>query len=73
MDSAYLVSPEKALGFFQVTEKDGLSDSQVQQALKKYGRNGTVHHHNPNMLRSLANDAYSPARGPSDSIVAADP
>lgn len=57
MDTAYLASPENALDFFQVSEQDGLSDSQVQQALNKYGRNGTVHHHESRCLIDIADQA----------------
>lgn len=58
MDAAYLASPENALDFFQVSEQDGLSDSRVQQALNKYGRNGTVHHHESCCLIDTANQSY---------------
>ena len=43
MEAAYLSSPEEALDYFGVTEQHGLSDSQVQKATDKYGRNGTVY------------------------------
>ncbi len=43
MDASYLSSTEKALQHFQVNELQGLSEQQVQRALAKYGRNGTVH------------------------------
>lgn len=42
MEAAYLISSEDALRHFQVTEQDGLSDTMVQRAVDKYGRNGTV-------------------------------
>ena len=42
MESAYLVSTEEALARFQVKEQEGLSDSQIQQAIVRYGRNGGV-------------------------------
>ena len=58
MDAAYLASPEKALDFFQVSEQDGLSDSRVQQALNKYGRNGTVHRHESGRLIDTANQSH---------------
>ena len=45
MDTAYLLSTEKALSHFLVDEQQGLSEHQVQNSLRKYGRNGTVHHH----------------------------
>ena len=45
MDASYLASTEEALQHFQVNEHQGLSEKQVQRALAKYGRNGTVHHH----------------------------
>ena len=54
MDAAYLASPAEALDRFQVSEQDGLSESQVQQALKKYGRNGTVHDHDSAIKQSIA-------------------
>ena len=43
MEAAYLSTPEEALKYFQVTEQNGLTGAQVQDALKKYGRNGTVY------------------------------
>ena len=43
MEAAYLSTPEEALKYFEVTEQNGLNGTQVQHALKKYGRNGTVH------------------------------
>jgi len=43
MEAAYLSTPEEALKHFQVTEQSGLSGPQVQDALRKYGRNGTVY------------------------------
>lgn len=46
MDAAYLFSPEDALDRFGVAEQEGLSDSQVQRATEKYGRNGTIPQHN---------------------------
>lgn len=45
MDASYLSSTEQALEYFTVDEHRGLSEQQVQIALEKYGRNGTVHHH----------------------------
>ena len=45
MDASYLSSTEQALEFFAVDENKGLSEQQIQRALGKYGRNGTVHHH----------------------------
>ena len=45
MDASYLSSTEQALEYFEVNENQGLSEQQVQRALEKYGRNGTVHHH----------------------------
>jgi len=43
MEAAYLATPEEALKHFQVTEQSGLNGAQAQDALKKYGRNGTLH------------------------------
>ena len=45
MDASYLSSTEQALEHFAVDENQGLSEQQIQRALGKYGRNGTVHHH----------------------------
>lgn len=46
MDTPYLLSTEEALEHFQVSEQQGLSEQQAQRSLEKYGRNGTIHHHN---------------------------
>ena len=45
MDASYLSSTGQALEYFAVDENQGLSEQQIQRALGKYGRNGTVHHH----------------------------
>ena len=45
MEAPFLYSTEEALNFFEVEEQQGFSDQKVQEALEKYGRNGTVHHH----------------------------
>ena len=42
MDSAYLSSAGEALKHFNVSEANGLSDSQVKDLTAKYGRNGTT-------------------------------
>ncbi|KAL8874280.1 MAG: hypothetical protein Q9174_000360 [Haloplaca sp. 1 TL-2023] len=39
MEASYLVSPEKALNHFQVSELDGLTDIQVAKARDRHGRN----------------------------------
>ncbi len=39
MESAYTCSAKEVLDHFQVDEQNGLSGSQVQEALQKYGRN----------------------------------
>ena len=55
MEAAYLSTPEEALKHFNVSEQDGLSNSQVQEAETKYGRNGTVHQlDNPKMRATLS-------------------
>lgn len=41
MEASYLRSGQEVLEYFQVEESDGLSDSRVQNAVEKYGRNGT--------------------------------
>lgn len=43
MEAAYLSSTEGALRHFEVNELHGLSERQVQKAVEKFGRNGTVH------------------------------
>ena len=43
MEAAYLSSTEEALRHFEVSESHGLSHLQVQKAIEKHGRNGTVH------------------------------
>lgn len=53
MDASYLSSTEEALEHFKVNENQGLSEQQVQKALEKYGRNGTVHHHVPSWSNTL--------------------
>ena len=50
MEAAFLSTPEETLKHFHVTEQSGLSGPQVQDALKKYGRNGTVHNHDSSTL-----------------------
>ena len=41
MEGAYAVSAEEVLKYFGgVSEKNGLSDAQVVEARKKYGKNG---------------------------------
>ena len=40
MEASYLSSTQDVLDHFQVRETDGLSDLRVQNAVKKYGRNG---------------------------------
>lgn len=54
MEASFLSSVEEALEFFQVEEQHGLSDQKVQEALEKYGRNGTVHHHFSNHIRQCS-------------------
>lgn len=48
MDASYLTSTEEALEHFKVDEQQGLSEQQVQSAIERYGRNGTVYHHPSN-------------------------
>lgn len=55
MDNSYLFSTEKALQHFKVNEHQGLSEQQVQRALEKYGRNGTVHRRISNQKQDRAN------------------
>jgi hypothetical protein len=45
MEASFLSTVEETLEFFQVDEQQGLSDQDVQKALERYGRNGTVHRH----------------------------
>ena len=41
MDGAYAASPDEVLRYFGgVSEKNGLTTAQVEEAQKKYGRNG---------------------------------
>ncbi|KAI4288826.1 MAG: hypothetical protein L6R35_001911 [Caloplaca aegaea] len=39
METSYLASPKEALDYFQVSEQNGLSDSQVKKSVERYGRN----------------------------------
>ncbi|KAL8695448.1 MAG: hypothetical protein Q9218_000026 [Villophora microphyllina] len=39
MEASYLASTKEALGYFHVSEQSGLTDSQVNQNIAKYGRN----------------------------------
>lgn len=39
MENAYIYSTDEALDYFQVSEREGLSEEQVQRARKQYGRN----------------------------------
>ena len=39
MDTSYLQTTEEALAHFEVKEQQGLSDSQVQEAIEQHGRN----------------------------------
>ncbi|KAI4166601.1 MAG: hypothetical protein LQ343_007922 [Gyalolechia ehrenbergii] len=39
METAYVASTKEALDYFQVSEQSGLSELQVSEAIKKYGRN----------------------------------
>ena len=43
MEAPYLSSIEEVLERFHVEEQSGLSDRLVQDATKKYGRNGNLH------------------------------
>lgn len=43
MEASYLASTKEALDYFQVSENNGLSDSQVEKAIQQYGRNGMPH------------------------------
>lgn len=40
MEAVFLLATEDVLKHFQVTEERGLSDTQVEKALAKYGPNG---------------------------------
>lgn len=42
MDNAYVRSTTEALGFFKVSEQNGLSDQQVKSLQDRYGPNGTA-------------------------------
>ena len=53
MEAAFLSTPEEALQNFHVTEQSGLNGPQVQDALKKYGRNGTIQYYNPIIQQEL--------------------
>ena len=57
MDSAFLASPQKALEYFQVSEKEGLSDTQVKDSVQKHGRNGNLHTRFPNVVANNASVA----------------
>ncbi|KAL9031831.1 MAG: hypothetical protein Q9196_000145 [Gyalolechia fulgens] len=39
METAYVASTKEALDYFHVSEQSGLSEHQVSEAIKKYGRN----------------------------------
>lgn len=39
METAYLASTKEVLDYFQVSEQSGLSEPEVSEAVKKYGRN----------------------------------
>jgi Cation transporter/ATPase, N-terminus len=40
MENSFVYSPDDVLSRFNVTQANGLSDSQVKAALETYGRNG---------------------------------
>ncbi|KAL8703287.1 MAG: hypothetical protein Q9201_003528 [Fulgogasparrea decipioides] len=39
MEASYLASTSEALGYFHVSEQSGLTESQVEKAMRQYGRN----------------------------------
>ena len=72
MEASYLSSTEDCLQYFQVTESKGLSDAQVQDATKKYGRNGMESQQFYLSLSFKLRDHCSSPRRPSHSPLAVD-